>query len=740
MNTSSGRGTFVRLVAISAWLGVSVVRPAPVLANDGPPEVIGVTPGIGAVGVPLATDIEISFDKPVTTTVSAFDLQCPLGSAITVTNVTASSPATDLTLDPAGNLPAGTPCRMVVVADQVVSAGLFPMAENYTWTFTTTIPLGSTRIHDIQGLAHLSPLSGTVVSGVFGVVTVVRSNGFFMQDPTPDADPGTSEGIFVFTGSAPAGVAVGASVSTQGRVAEFRPGGSGGTNNLTTSQIGRGGESAAYTVLATGVPTPAPTLIGQGGRLPAEVIIDSGVTGTVESPTAVFSPTVDGIDFYESLEGMLVSLQNPVVSGPTNDFGEIPVITVASGGPRTLRGGLLIADGYADFNPERLLIDDAIVSAEPQVLVGDILSGTVVGVLDYSFANFKLLNTQPMTAASGGLQPEIVGFTATAAVELTVAAFNVENLSPNDPAAKFTALADQIIDHLGAPDLIALEEVQDNNGTLTQTVVAADQTLQRLIDAITTAGGPLYTYRQIDPADGQDGGAPGGNIRTAFLFRTDRGLAFVDRAGGTATTATTVVTGTTGAPQLLYSPGRIDPLNPAFTASRKPLAGEFTFRGQTLFVIANHFNSKGGDQPLFGRFQPPTRTTEVQRLQQAALVNGFVDSLLALDPAANVIVLGDLNDFEFSPVLDAVKGGVLTNLVERLPKPERYTYVFEGNAQMLDHVLVSGRLLGRTTGFDIVHVNAEFFDQTSDHDPSVARFNFAPPVLYLPVISRGPGL
>ena len=79
------------------------------------------------------------------------------------------------------------------------------------------------------------------------------------------------------------------------------------------------------------------------------------------------------------------------------------------------------------------------------------------------------------------------------------------------------------------------------------------------------------------------------------------------------------------------SPGRIDPTNPAFNSSRKPLAGEFRFRGRTLFVIANHFNSKGGDQPLFGRFQPPQRSSETQRHQQAEIVNGFVGSILAAD-------------------------------------------------------------------------------------------------------------
>ena len=65
-------------------------------------------------------------------------------------------------------------------------------------------------------------------------------------------------------------------------------------------------------------------------------------------------------------------------------------------------------------------------------------------------------------------------------------------------------------------------------------------------------------------------------------------------------------------------------------------------------MIANHFNSKGGDEPLFGRFQPPTRRSEAQRHQQAQIVHDFVAADPAADPNANVVVLGDLNDFEFS--------------------------------------------------------------------------------------------
>jgi uncharacterized protein len=306
---------------------------------------------------------------------------------------------------------------------------------------------------------------------------------------------------------------------------------------------------------------------------------------------------------------------------------------------------------------------------------------------------------------------------------LATASFNVENLDPGDSPEKFAALARLIVDNMRAPDLIAIEEIQDNDGPTSPAPTDASVTWNMLIAAIQAAGGPAYDYRQIDPLPNADGGEPNGNIRQGFLFRTDRGLSFVDRPGGTAVTATHEDTSQPGA-QLTFSPGRIDPTNPAFNNSRKPLAGEFRWRGRTFFAIANHFNSKGGDDPLFGRFQPPKRPTEVQRHQQAAIVNSFVDELLAADRRARVIVLGDINDFEFSETLRILKGRELINLMDLLPRPERYSYVFEGNSQVLDQILVSFGLLFSFRGYDSVHVNAEFHDQDSDHDPQVSWFSF----------------
>ncbi|HET6751169.1 MAG TPA: PxKF domain-containing protein [Actinomycetes bacterium] len=614
----------------------------------------------------------------------------------------------DVTVDAA--TPAGTYAVAVTAANDA--------AEPQTGTCTLTVNvLAATTINQIQGTAHLSPRNGDPVAGVTGVVTARAGNGFYLQDPNPDTNPATSDALFVFTSAAPT-VAVGDAVTVSGQVAEFRPGGSGGTTNLTTTEI----TGPQVTVVSSGNPLPAATVVGSGGRVPPGEVIDDDASGNVET-SGTFDPASDGIDFYESLEAMRVQLNDAVAVGPTSDFGEVPVVgdAGANAGVRTARGGVVVRPG--DFNPERLHLDDQLTPT-PVVNVGDRFPGALVGVIDYSFGNFKLYPTSTPTAAPGGLAREATSPAGTN--QVSIGTFNVENLDPGDPPAKFAELATLIVDNLKAPDIVAVEEIQDNNGATNDAVTDANLTFARLITAIQAAGGPTYDFRQINPVDDQDGGEPGGNIRVGFLFRGQRGLEFVDRPGGTPTAATTVE-GSGADTRLSFSPGRIDPANTAFANSRKPLAGEFRFNGHRLFVVANHFNSKGGDQPLFGRFQPPERVTEVQRNQQAEVVHDFVADLDAADPAANVVVLGDLNDFEFSTALATLEGDLLHTLIETLPQNQRYTYDFEGNSQSLDHILVSDALFARPFSYDVVHVNAEFADQASDHDPQVVRVTLNDP-------------
>jgi predicted extracellular nuclease len=674
------------------------------------PSVSSTTPSNGASGVARAANITINFSEPVNVTGSWYSISCGTSGSHTASQ---SGGPQSYTLDPDADFAFSETCTVTVFASQVSDVDLLDppdtMTSDYSFTFSTEAP--PVEIHDIQGTAHISPLVGQTVTGVAGIVTAKLGNGFYMQDPTPDANDATSEAIFVFTSSAPI-VNVGDDVRVNGRVSEFRPGGSSSTN-LTTTEL----TSPTITVLSTANALPAPTVLGMGGRVPPNMVIEDDATGSVET-SGSFDPATDGIDFYESVEAMRVQVNNAAAVGPTNAFGEIPVVgdSSALAGIDTVRGGVVIRSD--DFNPERIQLDDTIM-ATPVVNVADGFTTPVVGVMDYSFGNFKLNITAPLTRVDGGLQRE-VSRTPTDH-EIAVATYNVENLDPTD--GTFARHADLIVNHLRSPDVIAIEEIQDNDGAANTTVTDASATWNALITAIQAAGGPTYEFRQINPVDDQDGGEPGGNIRVGFLFRTDRGVSFIDRPGGDATTPTTVIDTPSG-PQLSFSPGRIDPANSAWANSRKPLAGEFRMRGKKVFVIANHFNSKGGDEPLFGRFQPPTRSSEIQRHQQAQVVNDFVDQILADDPNANVIVLGDINDFEFSDTVDILEGGVLTSLMDTLPKPERYSYDFEGNSQVLDQILVSNNLLGNfPIDYDPVHVNSEFADQASDHDPQVARID-----------------
>lgn len=561
------------------------------------------------------------------------------------------------------------------------------------------------RIADIQGASHISPLVGQAVQSVPGIVTAVAANGFYLQDPEPDADPATSEGLFVFTSSAPT-VTVGSAVRVSGTVAEFRAGNN--PDNLTTTQI-----TSPTVVPWTDAPAVgiAPLVLGVDRAIPTQAINDDFTTpGNVEtSPGRDFDPATEGIDFYESLEGMLVKIASPLAVSPTNGFGEIWVLANGGAGAtgRSERGGIVASPG--DFNPERIQIDNLAASQQfPSVDVGATLTD-VTGVVAYNFNNYEVQALQtPSVVQASPLQREVTALTG-AADRLTLATFNVENLDPGDGAAKFGALASAIVTHLRAPDILNLEEVQDNNGPTNNGVVDASVTLRTLIDAIVAAGGPRYEFRQIDPQNNQDGGEPGGNIRVAFLFNPAR-VSFVETA-------------TTTSLKRLVDTDLSD--GDAFAASRKPLVGEFLFNGQKLTLIGNHFNSKGGDDPLYGPTQPPVLSSEVQRLAQAKIVGDYVASLLAADPAAKVVVAGDLNDFEFSAPLTRLESAGLTSLIETLPANQRYTYNFEGNAQALDHIQTSRDLLDRLDGYDVVHINSEFAVQVSDHDPVLARFVLA---------------
>ncbi|MFC0525362.1 FN3 associated domain-containing protein [Pontibacillus salicampi] len=585
-------------------------------------------------------------------------------------------------------------------------------SDVYSFTYQALPSLDSLNIHDIQAAAHTSPYDGQEVSNLDGIVTQLAKDGFYLQEREAeyDEDVKTSEGIFVKSSK---DVSVGDEVTVAGKVEEkvqenflyfdF-------SDDLSVTRL----INTTVSVNSSGNSLPAMTMLGSQGRAIPTDIIDN-------DQFEQFDPAEDAIDFYESLEGMRIAAPEATVVMPRAQYTNYDetAVTVPNPGDniRTPANGIKIQEG--DLNPERIIIDD--YSKEmPALKVGDTFNEPVSGVMAYEFSNFKLVTKQVPSITSGAFDRETTTIT-TKDEELTVATYNMENYfaSDEEDPEKTDQIADSITNRLNAPDIVGLVEVQDNNGPSEGTTDASEN-YKALIKAIEEKGGPTYEYTDIAPQNNKDGGQPNGNIRVGFIYNPER-VDFVDKPKGDATTAVRVEEDG----GLSMNPGRIDPTNQAFEDSRKPLAGEFSFNGEKVIVIANHFNSKGGDEAPFGGNQPAQLKSEEQRIEQAKVVHGFVSDIMNHDDNANVVVLGDLNDFEFSEPINTLEGDILANKVEDLPKEERYTYNYQGNSQTLDHILVSKHLQDVST-FDIVHLNADFTEEqgrVSDHDPAIVQLD-----------------
>jgi endonuclease/exonuclease/phosphatase family metal-dependent hydrolase len=549
-----------------------------------------------------------------------------------------------------------------------------------------------TTIAEVQGADHVSPLVGRCVSGVEGTVTAIlgqrSGQAFWIQAPA-DGDLATSDGLFVTAADGLPEAAIGAAVRLGGRVEERAWGAELPVTRLFADEL---------EVIEDRTALPAPVLLGESGRrIPSPVIDDDGLT--------VFEPDLDAVDFFESLEGMWVEVEDPVVVGPTSRHGELVVLASNgdSSAPRSSRGGVVREPDNA--HPERIIIADRLAPDAPPVAVGARLAGPLAGVMHYSYGAFKLLSTAPIGVdRPSGHRPEA---TSLAADEdrVTVATYNVENLSAVSEQHRIAAVAETVVDLLRSPTVLALQEIQDDSGPEDDGTVSAELTLERLVEAVAGAGGPRYRWLQVDPVNNADGGQPGGNIRVVVLFDPSRARVGED-----------------GPDLLPASPMVVGGADPVFADSRKPLVVELELDGTPVVVVVCHLRSKGGDDRLFGRRQPPVRWTEKQRVPQAERVRALVETVLESDPEARVVVLGDLNDFEFSDALGVLASPPMANLMERLPAAERSTYVYRGNSQTLDHIIVSAPLADEAE-IEVVHVNSDVpaSERASDHDPVIAR-------------------
>ena len=148
----------------------------------------------------------------------------------------------------------------------------------------------------------------------------------------------------------------------------------------------------------------------------------------------------------------------------------------------------------------------------------------------------------------------------------------------------------------------------------------------------------------------------------------------------------------------------------------------FTSGEQKMIFINCHLRSKGGDSSAYGSLLPAVRFSESQRIPQTTTIRSHFDQLRKEHPEAGIVVLGDMNDYEFSPAIEVLtRDEGLINLVESVPLSERYTYIFQGFSQVLDHLLVSPELAHKMGAY-IAHVNADLSSgfRASDHDPILA--------------------
>lgn len=599
----------------------------------------------------------------------------------------------------------------------VKSGDAFSAVTTFDYKITDKI-----RIHDIQGASHTSPMNGQTVEGVEGVVTYsfvsMGTTYYYIQTPDMEADQDarTSEGIILYGGRSIAGIQVGDLVSVKGLVSEYAIEGYSDRQQTDMKMTQIDTRNGSVNVVKSGVALPTPVKI-DASNLPTE-FIDSDAL-------AVFNPDKDAIDFWESLEGMRVETGNLKSVSPQQN-GDL--VTVLEATPtETFNGGILLKKD--DANPERIQfrLEPNAAARDFDVATGDRFNGPIVGVVGYSYGNYKIqagLDEMKAAFVKGDAKRETT-FIEAEEDKLTIASYNLENFSNNVKETsdeKALKLAKAFVEELNSPDIIGVTEVQDNNGQGTGDS-AADQSYQRLIDNIVVVGGKTYKYVNIDPENNKDGGAPNANIRVGFLYDPERVSLTEGIPAGDATTAVGYENG-----KLTHNPGRIEPLDPAFNSSRKPLAAQFDFQGENVVVIANHWNSKGGDTGFFGSQQPVVLGSEVQRKKIAQLVHNFVADVKADNPDANVVALGDFNDFEFSDAMQIFKGDLMTNMVEKVPAIDRYSYVYQGNSQVLDHILVSNRLAA-TTEIDMIHVNADFTEMSgraSDHDPVLAQIDLTP--------------
>lgn len=641
-------------------------------------------------------------NQPIVTTCPALSLAQGSAGSVTLTARDADSRVDAVQLT--GTVPAGvalgTLTAATVEGDTAsvtlqVSADLAPGShaigvqfsndDAQTAVCTASITVAAlTRIYDIQGRDATSPLTGRTVS-TQGVVSAVNNNGFFMQDETGDGDDSTSDGIFVFTGSAPT-VSAGDRVRVSATVIEYA--------------VGTGSDALAH---------PLTEL----GGTPAVSVLSSGVPP--EPTPLAFPEHVEGD--LERYEGMLVRIDGPLTVSQNYFLGRYGQLTVSAGGrlekptnrhPAGSAEALAMAEDNAR---RRLLLDDGSSAQNPAVIpylgtdntvrAGDTVD-SLTGVIDYGLAtsdtaglsDYRLHPTQ--TPVFVRANPRLAAPPAVGG-NVRIASFNVLNY--------FTTL-----DQPGAACYPSGTR-SDCRGADSATEFARQKA--KIVAAIAALDADVVGLMEIE----NQGNAAVLDLVAALNAKVGAGTyaSLTLPAGGTGTDAIRVA--------LIYQPAVLVPVGDARSDTqavhnRPPLAQTFTAaNGEKFSVIVSHFKSKGSCPNDDG---PNTEQGDGQgcwnalRVEQAQALRGFIAALQASTGDPDVIVIGDLNAYgKEDPVLDFSTHGYVDQIARF--EPSGYSYVFDGESGYLDHALATPSLSAQIVGAGHWRINAD--------EPSVLDYN-----------------
>ena len=543
------------------------------------------------------------------------------------------------------------------------------------------------KIHAVQGAGSASPLAGRFVT-IEGVVTGVDDEIGANFERTFPGDAG----IFVQEEDADADTDP---LTSEGVFVGFVRPRSAYPPGTRVRLEGRVVEQFEETRINITQGTD-PQILGTA-PLPAPVTVD---------PAAALAQATPARPYYESLEGMNVLVDTATAtSGGRNKFGETFLTLGVNQDPedRVFRGeaqpDLLAADSDAGAgDPDNPLVDTD-STTELQADLFDVVR-ELEGPLGFSFGHYKVINQERHAPAiEQGPTPFPYTLGKADRNQLRIVSFNVENYFPpgteldlrivtqEEYDEKREKLADAIGNRLSRPDVLAVQEVYD---------------LASLQDLADELGG--YTAYLEEGNDGR-------GIDVGFLIRDGIGHANVRQLGKTAT-------GPAGFTCSDVAGGLFD---------RPPLAVDIDHRGATFTLFSNHFSSKSAPDEC--------------RAAQAAFVRDRVAEIEAAGGEA--IVAGDLNAFEDESALTTLQDGTtsLDNLWDVPPAAERYSFMFDGRLQTLDHMLITDGLQPRLADFRYAHFDNDYYERrdlgadghhVSDHDPPALTLDLdVPPVALL---------